>query len=410
MKNSSILHIDGDDFFASVTRFKEPRLRVRPLIIGHLNSRGAVVSTSREIRHSGITPGLSMMQAKRICPDAELVQIDWSLIQRVSRELFLLISRYSPVVEQAGADAVFLDYSGCDRLFGPAEDFALRLQKKIRDQIGLSVSLGIAADKAVSVVACRAAKMGMLESVQSGSEKTFLQECPLDWLPGVNSRLLSFFAYLGIKTIGELGMIPSSILEHVLGSDGRVLSLRARGLERSPVRPSSPEESPEAQLEFARDMLSPDGIVRRLAVLASELCGKLRRQHLSARCLITQLIYSDRRIARLQMPLRPPSNRDHEVFQLAQKSFLKLYRRRVRIRDVALRAEHLIHSPTELPFGTAKRRLKWDRVFHTIDQVRQKHSPSAVLLAASLPSYPLPSSLTNRNTPHLSQFTKLEFP
>jgi DNA polymerase IV len=410
MKESSILHIDGDDFFASITRLKEPNLRKRPLIIGHLNSRGAVVSTSREIRQSGITPGLSMMQAKRICPDAELVQIDWSLVQRVSREFFSLISRYSPVIEQSGVDAVFLDYSGCDRLFGPAEDFAFRLQKEIRDQIGFSVSLGIAADKAVSVVACRAAKMGMLESVHSGSEKIFLQECPLDWLPGINSRLLSFFSYLGIKTIGNLGAIPTNILEHVLGTDGRVLSLRARGLEKSPVRRSSPEESPEVQLEFTKDMLSPDSIVRRLAVLASELCGKLRRKHLSARCLVTQLIYSDRRIERIQKPLDPPSNRDHEVFQLAHQSFLKLYHRRVRIRDVALRAGHLIHSPTELPLGTAERRLKWDRVFHTVDQVRQKHSPTAVLLGASLPSYPLPSSLTNKNTPHLSQFTRLEFP
>ncbi|MGB3975217.1 MAG: hypothetical protein WBM02_03485 [bacterium] len=408
MKSASILYIDGDDFFASVARLKDPTLRKRPLIIGDLDSRGAVVSTSREIRKSGIKPGFSMMQAKRICPDAELVQIDRPFVQKVSQRFFTLISNYSPLVELAEVDAVFLDYSGCERLFGSAENLATRLQKQIHGQIGFSVSIGLSSDKAVSAVACRAAKTGLLETVPLGAEKTFLCHCPLEWLPGVNSRLVSYFSDMGIKTIGEMSKVSSQLLEHLLGTEGRVLYLRAQGSERSYVHPTSSKKHPFSHIQFAKDMISPDAVLQYLARLASELCEKLRRHNMSAQQLITQIIYTDRKVEQIQAPIQPPSNRDHEVFQLARQSFLKLYRRRVRIRDVVLSAKHLSYPAPELPFGEAQKRLKWDQALHCVDKARKKYGSTAISLGASLPFYSTTPSLTNKNTPHLSQLTSSE--
>ncbi len=409
MKKASILYIDGDDFFASVARLKDPKLRKRPLILGNLDCRGAVVSTSREIRASGIKPGFSMMQAKRICPEAELVQIDWPFVQKISRCFFSIISRYSPLVERVESDAAFIDYSGCERLFGCPENLARCLQKIICDQAGFSVSVGLASNKAVSVVACYAAKTGLLESVSPGCEKTFLSHCPLEWLPGLDKHQIVYFSDLGIRTIGEVSKIPLRILEHLFGAEGRALFLRAQGLEISPVRPSCSTKSPTAQTQFVKDIISPDIVLAYFAILASELGEKLRRNNLSAQYLVTQIMYTDQKVERIQMPMHPPSNRDHEILQLARESFLKLYRRRVRIRDVALSTKHLVSLTPEIPFvGSAQKRLKWDQALRSVDKARLKYSSPIVLLGASLPFNSRAYSLTNKKTPHLSQLTRWE--
>ncbi|MBN1879433.1 hypothetical protein JW823_04920 [bacterium] len=384
MNHSAILHIDGDDFFATAARLKDPTLRNRPLIVGHLQSRGAVIANSYETRSSGIHPGLTMAQAKRLCPDAAMVQIDWDFIQRLSSALYMLVSRYSPLVESVGSDAFFLDYSGCHRLFGQATDFASRLREEISDRIRINVSVGLATDKAVSAVACRAAKMGKLESVASGREQDFLNSCPLQWLPGIDTHRSDYFAELGVRTIGELSRIPIEIMEHIMGSEGRILARRARGIEGSRVHPMQHSDMPAARAEFREDIIDPDKILTRLAILASDLGECLRRRRQASRYLVLRIGYSDFRIARLQMALTPPSNRDPEIFRCAREAFIRLYQRRVRIREVSIHAHHLTGHAAELPFGAAERRNRWDRTLTAVDRIRRKHHPGAMQLGAAL--------------------------
>jgi len=381
---NAILHIDGDDFFAAVARVKDSTLRDRPLIIGHLLSHGAVVAGSYETRQAGIQPGLSMNLARRLCPEATMIQIDWDFVLKVSKALLTLLSRYSPLVEPAGVDSAFIDYSGCHRLFGPPVDFAVRLRKEIQEQLRISISIGLAAGKTVSAVACRAAKMGTIETVEHGREHSFLSKCPLQWLPGMDARLVRFFSEMGIGMIGELAKIPIETMEHILGIEGRTLARRARAIEGSRVRPVPFGEAPSAVVTFSEDMIECDVVLPRLAVLASELCGSLRQQRLSARHILTKVKHSDQRIVTLQMPLQPPSNRDPDVFRVVRQCFLKLYKRRVRIRAIEVQAKHLIHCPSELPLGDAAYRLKWDRALLAVDHVRRKHSGNTIVLGSAL--------------------------
>lgn len=384
MNHSAILHIDGDDFFAAAARLKDPALRNRPLIVGHLQSRGTVVSSSYEIRHSGVCPGLTMAQAGRMCPEAVLVQVDWDFLERLSAGIRAVVGRYSPLVEPAGTDALFVDYSGCHRLFGPAVDFAARIQKEIREQVAIGVSVGLAADKAVSVVACRAAKMGMLESVAAGEEQRFLSGCPIRWLPGIDARLDDYFTELGIRTIGELAQVPAEIMEHLLGSDGKTLALRARGLEGSRVRSAVRADMPMITSEFIEDTIDPATVLARLAAIASDLGNCLRRIRQSPRCIVLRIGYSDFRTGRIQIPLTPPSNRDPDLFRAAREAFSRLYRRRVRIREISIQARCLATVVTELPFGDAERHNRWNRALIAADRIRHKYAPGKLLLGAAL--------------------------
>jgi len=236
MVQSAILHIDGDNFFAELFRLKDPKLRKRPVVIGHLKSRGSVVAASYEARHSGVSPGITMQQASRFCPDAALVQIDWHLVNQATSVLNSVLAKYSPAIEPVGADAAFLDYTGCHQLFGPAKDFAQNLQKSIYGEMSITASIGLSPDKAVSVVACRSAKLGSFQAVEPGEERAFLADCPLNWLPGIDSRLNQYFNQLGVTTIGDLARIPAGLLEFLLGNQGKVLALRAEGCEHARVR------------------------------------------------------------------------------------------------------------------------------------------------------------------------------
>jgi DNA polymerase IV len=386
MRDRAILHIDGDDYFASLARFKQPRLKGRPVIVGNLQSRGYVVAASYEARAAGIHSGMTMAQAERMCPDGAQVQVDWREARNVSTVLGKLLNRYSPNVERMILDAMFLDYTGSRMLFGPAPDFARRLQREIRDNLKLSVSVGLAADKAVSAVACRAAKLGKFQEVKPGRERQFLVHCPVGWLPGVTAPLKEQFQSLGVQNIGMLADIPEEILQHIFGSLGPVLSRRARGMESAGVRSRRPPDEPQVQDIFPVDLLRIEDLEAKLAHLSGRLGSELRHRQRSARYLLMRLVYADGVPVHRQRQLSPPSHRDPDLFRAARGLLGVLYTRRVRVKSLALTARHITYCPSELPLDEAARRAKWDRVLTAMDRVKTRFpdSRAAIRLAASL--------------------------
>ncbi|MBN1355970.1 hypothetical protein JXA40_06815 [bacterium] len=382
----AILHVDGDDFFASMARLKAPRLRGRPVVVGNLQSRGYVVAASYEARASGIHGGITMAQAERMCPGGALVQVDWNLARKASAALFGLLGRYSPRVERSALDALFVDYTGCGMLFGPPADFARRLQREIRDELNLSVSVGLAADKAVSAVACRAAKLGNFREVRPGCEMRFLMHCPVEWLPGMTPGLSDRFRRMGIRNIGHLAGIPEGILVHLYGSLGAVLWKRARGVEGGRVRPRGRPEEPCVREIFPSDILDAGILESRLAHLAGRLGNELRRRQRSAQHVLLRILYADGVLVQRQAALPLPSHRDPELFRAARVLFGQLYYRRVRVRSLALVARNIRYCPSELPLGDAARRAKWDRVLRAVDSTRTRFpDPNvSVRLAAAL--------------------------
>ncbi len=378
--SSSILHIDGDDFFASLARLKNPGLRNRPVIIGNIQSRGNVVAVSYEARASGVEPGLTMGQAERLCPDAVPVQIDWEFTRQVSSGFMSILGRYSPLVEASGLDSAFIDYTGCQRLFGSPADFTRRLQQEIHEELKFTVSAGVSPDKAVSAVACRAAKQGRIEGIRPGEERRFLQSCPIGWLPGVNRNLEQYFRGLGVGTIGELAGIPGEVLEHLLGAPGKRLAVRALGTEQAGIRVNTNAGDPESAVIFPTDIIDRDILFGQLAALAGELAAELRQRRRSARRVILMMTYSDNVEVQRQAVLDPPSHRDPEIFASAGSVLSLLYRRRVRVRRMALKARYLTYCPPELPFGQAAQRMKWDRALSAVDAIRARFPNSKSVL------------------------------
>jgi len=392
----TVLHINTDDFFASVLRVTDPAYRRRPVIVGHLASRGSVVSASYEARADGVRPGMTMGQARRACPGASLVHVDWDLYVRASSALFGVLERFSPLVERASLDEGFLDYTGCRLLFGNPVDAAARIKCEVREAIGLGVSVGLAANKLVSKVASGTAKCSRLVDVFNGYEQSFLAPLAIDRLPGVGPRLKTALRDMAVLRIGDVTRFPEDLLRSVFGpATGRKLHQRARGEDRTPVRPVGREDEKRRWRE--EESLNPDSVDRRqltgvLHRLAGRLGTRLRREKLAARRFTLRVQYSDQVRAQRGGYSAEPTDLDGRILELALEALHGLFTRRVRVRRLTLAAsclegnwqlplfadryENRAEAVRTAPSTTRSSAMR--RLYEAVDGLRGRHGDGVV--------------------------------
>lgn len=342
-----IIHINTNDYYASVVRIKDPSVRFRPVVVGYLSSRGSVVGASYEAREMGVNAGMTTVQARRLCPDAAFVQVDWDLFRRVSHAIFALVDRYSPVVEPVRLDEGFIDYTGCSALFGHARDVAWRLQQEIAATLRLHISLGLAANKLVSQIASRAAKRSGVIDVPPGEERRFLAAFPVGWLPGVGPAWEKTFGALGVQTIGTLAGIPVPLVERVFGAFGRTLAERARGVDHRPVLPGGTRcaaEQLEASAAFTEDIVCARRLDAHLYALAERLGRALRRQEKGTKRIRLQLTYTDGYGVTHTAHVGRVTASDRELYRAASPLLERAFRRRVKVRALRLSV------PSTVPF------------------------------------------------------------
>jgi DNA polymerase-4 len=378
----AVLHVNTDDFFASLARLRDPALRRRPVVVGNLMSRGSVVSASYEAREAGVHPGLTMQQAERLMPGAALVQIDWPYARRAAREIFHVLDGYAPRVEPLGLDEAFVDCTGCERLLGPAPAAGARLRRELRDRLALDVSIGLASNKLVSRFASTAAKRHGLVDVLPGYEGSFLAPHPVTRLPGVSAALASRLRHRGVATVGELARFPVEVLEAVFGALGRRLGEAARGIDRSPVGRRAERLMLEESETFEPDLLAREALQGWCEVLCARLGAALRARRWCASRLTVWLEHSDRMRARRQETLRPPTHLDARLSLAARAALDLAYVRRVRVRRLGVEATGLAPNPVQLDLFVTDTEARRRRLAAAADAVRQRHPAPDVLLPA----------------------------
>lgn len=378
----SVLHVNPDDFFASLARQRDSSLGDRPIVIGNLMNRGSVVSASYEARAAGVHPGLTMQQAERLLPGAALVQVDWAYAQRASREIFRILDGYAPQVEPAGLDEAFVDCTGCERLLGPPRDAAARLRRELNDRVGLDVSIGLATNKLVSRFASSAAKRHGLLDVQPGYEARFLAPHPVARLPGVTPVLGHRLCDMGVPTIGDVARFPLEVLEAVFGALGRRLGEAAQGVDRSPVGRRSQRLVLAESQAFEPDVLERTVLEAWLDILGARLGGRLRERGWAARQLTVRLEHSDRVTVQRHVPLRPPAALDPPLVHASRVALALALLRRVRVRRMSVEVAGFEPSPVQLDLFAPDPDAKLRRVMHAADQVRRRYADAAALLPA----------------------------
>jgi DNA polymerase-4 len=379
-RSPRIAHVDVDAFFASVEQLLNPRLRGRPVLVG----RGVVASASYEAKRCGVRTAMRLREALRLCPQAVVVPGQYEHYADYSARVQRILEDVAPVVEPAACDDFYLDFTGTERLYPDWAQVLRRLQRRIEDALGLTVSVGGATTKLVAAVASRLRRPRGFCVVPPGREAEFLEVLPVACLHGIGPAHAAALAERGVQTVGQLREIPLAALEALFGRVvGRQLWERARGLDARPVRQPQRAQSVSRETTIEGGTADRMFLTALLEYLAERVAATLRQRGQQARVLVLRLQYADRLAVARRVRLVPASNDEKLLLQRAVELLQGLYTRRVAIGKVGLTVEGLEpeQRQNELFDAVANRRWYLNR---GVDAVRQRFGWNAVFYGGGL--------------------------
>ncbi len=375
----------------ALARLADPSLRNRPVALAPVptSSRTLLCEVSREARDEGLTAGMPVAQARRLCPLLRLLPPDPVRLRHATRCLYDVAARFAPVWEPWGPGHLYLDLTGTSRLFGPVSDTAARIEREVAGCHGLAGVVGVASTKLVSHIAAGLVAPLELCEVWPGSERAFLAPLPVTALPGLGrfpkSTTLAMLEDLNISTLGELGDVPKPHLELVLGEQGLRLHDWARGLDPSPVLPPPRRSRIEESLALTPDELDEGVILGVLYGGLERLCQELRRQRRLCRRLALTLRHSDQVVVDGSHPLPLATQWEADLFPPLEALFRRRFRRRVRLRSVTLGLEGLVAAEAQLPlFPEAPDSWRARRLALALDRLRARFGDKAISLGRTI--------------------------
>jgi DNA polymerase-4 len=323
-----IIHADLDAFFASVEQLDNPELRGRPVVVGGPpESRGVVAAASYEARAFGIHSALPMVTALRLCPEAARVPPRFERYAEVSRQVMAIFRVYTPLVEPISVDEAFLDVTEAVEkgrsAEGPAlsraEVLARTLKEVVREEVGLTVSVGLASSRSVAKIASDMDKPDGLVVVPPGTESRFLAPLPVRSLWGVGPKTAERLAAESITTIGELAERSREWARALFGERGADLIRLARGIDDSPVVVERETKSVSSETTFPRDIGNPQALKASLRDLAKETAERLQRHGLKGRTVRVKLRLADFTTFTRQTTLAHPTDAFDAIYREAAR-------------------------------------------------------------------------------------------
>ena len=289
----SIIHLDMDAFYASVEELDNPELKGKPVIVGGSSMRGVVSAASYEARKYKIHSAMPIAQAMRLCPHGVFLPVRMKRYKEISNKVFSIFQKYTPLVEPLSLDEAFLDVTSSRKLFGTAEDIARQIRKQVFEEIGLTISAGVAASKLVAKIASDFNKPDGLTIVPAGSEAEFLAPLPIKRLWGVGKKTQETLGLLGVHTIGDIAGLSLDLLEQKFGKHGKHLHLSALGLDERDVETEHETKSVGHEFTFDADLTEIEAIRRELLELSGMVAKRLRHYQLKGKTITLKVKYHD---------------------------------------------------------------------------------------------------------------------
>ena len=287
---ATILHADLDAFFASVEQRDDPRLRGRPVVVGG----GVVLAASYEAKARGVRTAMGGGQARRLCPDAVFVAPRMSAYSQASKAVFEVFEDTAPLVEGLSIDEAFLDVRGLGHISGSPVEIARALRRRVREQAGLPITVGVARTKFLAKVASAVAKPDGLLVVEPGRELAFLHPLPVERLWGVGPVTAHKLRERGVTSVGQVAQLGEPALVWLLGpAAGRHVHALACNLDPRPVSSRRRRRSMGAQRALGRAPKSPEAIDAALVGLVDRLARRLRAARRICRTVVLRLRFAD---------------------------------------------------------------------------------------------------------------------
>lgn len=386
---ATILHADLDAFYASVEQLLNPALRGKPIAVGG----GVVLAASYEAKAFGVRGGMSGRAARELCPHLIFVGGHFSEYQRLGDAAIAILGDYTPLVERISIDEAFADVAGCTRLFGSPVEIAVTIRRRVRDELGLPISIGVARTKHLAKIGSQVAKPDGLVVVEPGTELDFLHDLPVSLMWGVGPVTEAKLKGQGILTIGQLANTPGRSLERLLGhAVGEKLGALAWNRDPREIRTNRRSRSAGAQSALGRKPAVERIFVPALLHLADRVAARLRAKALAGRTVTVRVRFADMRAVTRSMTLDAPISATAMLAEIAMElvhGALADHPRERVITLLAVSVSHLRKQPEiqlDLPLGLPdeKRRpgaqqgiARWS-ADRAIDAIRERFGRDAV--------------------------------
>lgn len=380
---TGILHVDMDAFYASVEILDDPSLAGKPIIVGAPEGRGVVSAASYEARRFGVRSAMPVSQALRLCPNAITVTPHFDRYLALSAQVMGIFRDITPLVEPLSIDEAFLDVRGARRLWGSPGDIARMLRARVREETGLTCSVGVAATKHVAKMALTLSKPDGLLIVAEPDTQTFLASRSVRALWGVGPKASEALEGRGIRTVADVLQTPRHVLDRILGRamGDRIWHL-SRGIDAREVDPEHIEKSIGHEETFHTDIADTAVLRAELRRLADRVGARLRGAGWEAATISIKIRFADFTTVTRSQTLSEPTAVGQRIGDAAHELFAQLDRP-MAIRLVGVRAEKL------RPAGGAAPALwdddaEWRRVEEALDGASERFGRGTVTRATLL--------------------------
>jgi len=323
----AILHVDADAFFTSVEQALVPSLRGKPVVTG--KERGIIACASYEAKALGIRRGIPLFEARKICPKLIILPSDYETYGLYSKRMFDIMRTFTPVVEEYSVDEAFADITGFRRTFrGSYEKIALQMQKKVSEELGLTVSVGLSLSKTLAKLCSKFRKPAGFTAVPGNYVHILLQKTPLEKVWGFGHNTVNMLEKYGFETAYDFALVTEQRAARMLDKPGRELWNELRGNSVWDVTPE--EKTTYATIMKSKTFTPATGdklfVYAKLMRNVENAFMKARRYKLRARTLGVVLRHSDFRHDGLEAKLNRATSSDLEAAPLIRKLFEKIFK------------------------------------------------------------------------------------
>lgn len=314
--NLTLAHIDCDAFYASVEKRDNPELADKPVIIGG-GKRGVVSTACYIARINGVRSAMPMFKALEACPEAIVIKPDMEKYVRVGRQVRQLMLELTPLVQPLSIDEAFLELKGTEMLHHePPARVLARFSRRIEQEIGITLSIGLSYCKFLAKVASDLRKPRGFSVIGEAEAMTFLAERPVTTIWGVGKAFAATLERDGIRTIGQLQTMDETDLMRRYGSMGQRLARLARGMDDREVHPNEPAKSVSAETTFFDDISNRDELVTHLRSLSEKVAWRMKKSEVAGYTVVLKLKTADFKTRTRNRRLDDPTQLADRIFRI----------------------------------------------------------------------------------------------
>jgi len=372
-----ILHVDMDAFYASVEQADQPELRGKPVIIGG-GRRGVVSAASYEARKFRVRSAMPIFEARRLCPEGFFLPVRMKRYREVSRRIMDILGNFTPLLEKASVDEAYLDVTGTEKLLGTPVQIAEKIKEKIRQQTGLTCSVGVAPNRFLAKIASDLEKPDGLTVIPHEKVQDFLATLPVQKIPGVGARTLEVLKNLGVVHASDILRIPEDFLIRKLGKAGHELVERARGIDNSPVISWSEPKSFSAEHTLSEDIGDREELKKHLLIQAERVGMDLRRHGYSGRTVTLKIKFSNFKTITRSRTCSMVSDSTAFIYGTAAE-LLDQIELKLKVRLIGVGVSNLRKGVRQLSLLEEENHKRERELDRAVDRLREKYGTSILM-------------------------------